>query len=145
MKLFEQLWRELHEAKDEDENAPLEPSYEIVVRPQDMRHQIPGITVMMRKHKKHRGGKEAYDWTLKEPVGARRKFYGTLKKRKSGGWVALATDGSTRAVEIDKHGDSLKAIRKVYKAISKIKNSTALNLPLIARGNAQKKMLTPKR
>lgn len=140
MKLFGDLRRELIEAKDDDE--PLQPSYLIDIRPMDMRHKTPGITVMIKRHRKYSPGKESYDWSLREPYGARRKYYGTIKKRKSGGWIALATDGELTAVEIDIHGDSLKAIRKVYKSISKMKGSTALNLPLISRGNARKRPLT---
>lgn len=140
MKFFGELWQQLTEAKEDD--TPLEPSYLIDIRPLDMRHKTPGITVMIKRHKNYRTGREAYDWSLKEPVGARRKYYGTIKKRRSGGWIALATDGNLQSVEIDTHGDSLKAIRKVYKSISKMKGSTALNLPLIARGNARKRPLT---
>jgi hypothetical protein len=71
-----------------------------------------------------------------------RRFYGTLKKRRSGGWVALATDGDKQAVEIHESQNSLKALRKVYKSISKMKGSTDLKLPLLARGNAIRRSLT---
>jgi hypothetical protein len=125
-----------------DDDAPVEPSGSIVIRPSDMRHDRPVITVMIKKHKDHRFGKESYDWALKEPIGAMRRFYGTLKKRKSGGWVALATDGNVKAVEIHESKNSLKALRKVYKSISKKKGSTDLKLPLLARGNAIRRSLT---
>jgi len=140
MKFFGDLWRELISGKEDDN--PLDPSTIIVIRPTDMRHKTPGVTVMLKKHKTHRAGRESYDWSLREPVGAMRRFYGTLKKRKQGGWVAMATDGNLKAVEINEHGDSLKAIRKVYTSISKMKGSTPLNLPLISRGNARKRPLT---
>lgn len=139
MPSFRDLWDRLTGA---DEDKPVEPSGSIVIRSTDMRHERPCITVMIKKHRDHRVGKESYDWALREPTGAMRRFYGTLKKRRSGGWVALATDGDKQAVEIHESKNSLKALRKVYKSISKMKGSTDLKLPLLARGNAIRRSLT---
>lgn len=139
MASFRDLWDRLTGA---DEDKPVEPSGTIVIRPTDMRHEKPCITVMVKKHRDYRVGKESYDWALREPTGAMRRFYGTLKKRRSGGWVALATDGDKQAVEIHESKNSLKALRKVYKSISKMKGSTDLKLPLLARGNAIRRALT---
>ena len=139
MSLFSDFWSRLTGA---DDDKPVEPSGSIVVRPSDMRHERPVITVMIKKHRDHRVGKESYDWALKEPTGAMRRFYGTLKKRRAGGWVALATDGDKRAIEIHESKNSLKALRKVYKSISKMKGSTDLKIPLLARGNAIRRALT---
>jgi hypothetical protein len=135
---FKDFWSKLTGTSDE----PLEPSGSIVVRPSDMRHEKPVITVMIKKHKDYRVGRESYDWALKEPTGTMRRFYGTLKKRKAGGWIAFATDGETEAVEIHESKNSLRALRKVYKSISKKKGSTDLKLPLLARGNAIRRGLT---
>ena len=139
MPSFRDLWDRLTGA---DEDKHVEPSGTIVIRPTDMHHEKPCITVMVKKHRDYRVGKESYDWALREPTGAMRRFYGTLKKRRSGGWVALATDGDKQAVEIHESKNSLKALRKVYKSISKMKGSTDLKLPLLARGNAIRRSLT---
>ena len=139
MSLFSDFWSKL---TGKDDDKPVEPSGSIVIRPSDMRHEKPVITVMIKKHREHRVGKESYDWALKELTGAMRRFYGTLKKRRAGGWVALATDGDKRAIEIHESKNSLKALRKVYKSISKMKGSTDLKIPLLARGNAIRRALT---
>lgn len=139
MSLFSNFWSRL---TGRDDDNPVKPSGSIVIRPTDMRHEKPVITVMIKKHRDHRVGKESYDWALKEPTGAMRRFYGTLKKRRAGGWVALATDGKIEAVEIHESKNSLKALRKVYKSISKKKGSIDLKLPLLARGNAIRRALT---
>lgn len=146
MKSFKQLKWDLGEAKKQDAVEAIDRSANVVVRPADLRHKTPGVTVMVRKHKKHKRGEEAYDWTLREP-NSNRNYYGTLRKnkgKKSGGWIAMATDSKEKekAVITDTHGDSMKAVKKAYKAIAKATGSTALGLPLIARGNAKYRPLT---
>lgn len=139
MPSFNDLWEKLKGSEDE---KPIEPSASIVIRPSDMRHEKSVITVMIKKHREHSVGKESYDWALKEPTGSMHRFYGTLKKRKAGGWIAFATDGREQAVEMHESKNSLRALRKVYKSISKKKGSTDLKIPLLARGNAIKRALT---
>ena len=145
MKSYKKLKRDLGEAKKQAVEA-IDRSATVMVRPADLRHKTPGVTVMVRKHKKHKRGEEAYDWTLREP-NSNRNYYGTLKKnkgKKTGGWIAMATDSKQKeqAVITDTHGDSMKAVKKAYKAIAKATGSTALGLPLIARGNAKYRPLT---
>ena len=142
MASFSDLWGKIKGMFTEDDESPQKPSGSIVIRSSDMRHERPVVTVMVKKHRDHRVGKESYDWALREPVGAMRRFYGTLKKRKAGGWVAFATDGQTEAVEIHESKNSLRALRKVYKSLSKKKGSTDLKIPLLARGNAIRRSLT---
>jgi hypothetical protein len=45
-------------------------------------------------------------------------------------------------IEIENRGDSLKAIKKIYKLLSKVEGSTSLPYPLISRGNASSRSLT---
>lgn len=150
MKRFKQLRQDLDESLFDkfrslfrkDENAPLDRSRNVLVRPKDMRHERPGVTVMLKKHKDHRAGREAYDWTLKEP-GTMKRFYGTLKKKSGGGWIAMGVGRDSKPqVEVNQHGDSLKAIKKIYKILSKTEGSTSSPFPLVSRGNASSRPLT---
>ena len=147
MKTFKQLRKDVSDwwnswgSDPEADMVPLKPSARILVRPTDARHRRLLITVMMKKPRKWQPNQPAYDWTLREPTG--RTYYGTIKKmRSTGGWNAYATDGKINAAETDTSKDSLKALRKAYKKLCKLKNTTFLNLPISARGNSLKTYLT---
>jgi hypothetical protein len=140
--LDESLFDKFMDLFRKDQNAPLDRSRNVIVRPKDMRHERPAVTVMLRKHKDHRAGREAYDWTLKEP-GTAKRYYGTLKKKSGGGWVVMGVGKNSKPeVEINQHGDSLKAIKKIYKILSKTEGSTTSSFPLVSRGNALSRSLT---
>ena len=66
--LKESLWGDFIDLFRGNKDAPLDRSNNVFVRSKDMRHESPSVTVMIKKHKEHRTGKESYDWTLKEPV-----------------------------------------------------------------------------
>jgi hypothetical protein len=151
VKSFKALRNELNESIfdkivnlfKKDEDAPLSRSRNVIIRPKDMRHKTVGVTVMLKKHKDHRVGREAYDWTLREPSGAMKRYFGTLKKNKNGGWTVMGIGKNSKPqIEIENRGDSLKAIKKIYKLLSKVEGSTSLPYPLISRGNASSRSLT---
>lgn len=56
MKSYKQLKWDLGEAKKQAVEA-IDRSATVMVRPADLRHKTPGVTVMVRKHKKHKRGK----------------------------------------------------------------------------------------
>lgn len=150
MKTFKDLRVELSEESFLDrfinllrgDDKPLDRSRNVLVRAKDMKHETVGVTVMLKKHADYRSGREAYDWTLKEPTSLKR-YYGTLKKNSDGGWTAMGVGKNSQpVVETSNHGDSLKAIKKVYKSLSKTEGSTSLPYPLISRGNALSRPLT---
>lgn len=151
MKNFRSLRLELNEQSFLDKfislfrgenDKPLDRSRNVLVRSKDVRHKTVGVTVMLKKHKEHRAGREAYDWTLKEP-GTGKRYFGTLKKSGKGGWIVLGLGKkSNPQVEISNHGDSLKAIKKIYKILAKQDGTTTSSYPLISRGNASSRPLT---
>ena len=147
MKTFKQLRKGLSDwwnswgSDPKADEVPLKPSARIIIRPRDARHHRLVITVMMKKHSKWLPNQPAYDWTLREPTG--RTYYGTLKKMRSTyGWNAYATDGKINAAETDTSGNSLIALRKAYKKLCNLKNTTFLNLPISSRGNSLRTSLT---
>ena len=118
----------------------------------DRRHKIPNaLTVMMAKHKNHKRGDEAFDFTIMEPKGTR-KYKGTVSKlkdekgKKKQGWISSveATRGKKKetGTGTTTSGNDLLAIRKAYeKAATALGQAPLRNIPIISRGDAISKKI----